>query len=92
MHDEGSDRLWAIADVAEYLQLPISSVYKMTGAKAGFRIPHIRINGRLRFRKADIDRWLELLTVSNLNVLAKVAKAAAKVKADHGLDPSKTTA
>ena len=93
MHDdEQRDRVWAIVDVAEYLQVPISSIYKMTAPKARIRIPHVRISGRLRFKKADIDRWLELLTVSNVDGLARVAKAAAKVNAGHGIDPSKKTA
>lgn len=91
-HDLRSDRLWEIGDVAEYLRVPVSSVYKMTAPKAKVRIPHIRIAGRLRFRRVDIDRWLELLTVSNLDVLAKVAKATAKVRVNYGLDSSKKTA
>ena len=54
--DRGS--LWAIADVSAYLQVPVSSIYKMTARKAVVRIPHIRIGGKLRFRPSDIDRWL----------------------------------
>ncbi len=64
--------LWKISDVAEYLGVPFSSVYKMTAPKSRLRIPHVRISGRVRFRKADIDHWLELLTVSNNDILAKI--------------------
>jgi len=64
--------LWKIADVAKYLRVPLSSVYKMTSPNGALRIPHVRIAGRLRFRQADIDRWLEVLAVSNTKMLAKI--------------------
>ena len=38
-------QLWTIREAAEYLRLPLSAIYKMTGAKARLRIPHIRIAG-----------------------------------------------
>ena len=65
------DALWRVADVAMYLGVPVSSVYKMTAPKAGLRIPHVRIAGKLRFRRTDIDEWLNVLTVSNTKVLLK---------------------
>ncbi len=78
-----SDPLWHITDVARYLGCPVSSVYKMTAPKADLRIPHIRIAGRLRFRKADIDQWLELLKISSNAVIAKVK---ADYRRRHGVD------
>lgn len=69
--------LWSIEDVATYLRVPVSAVYKMTAQRARVRIPHVKIGSRLRFRKADIDRWLDLLTVSNLEILDKARRAAA---------------
>lgn len=68
--------LWSIEDVGAYLGLPAGSVYKMTARTARLRIPHLKIGGRLRFRKADIDRWLDLLAVSNLETLAKAKRLA----------------
>ncbi len=32
----------------------------------------MRIAGTVRFRKADIDQWLELLTVSKNDILARI--------------------
>ena len=64
--------LWKISDVAQYLGVPLSSVYKMTGPKSVLRIPHVRIAGKVRFRKADIDQWLDLLTVSSNDLIAKL--------------------
>lgn len=70
--------LWNIDEAAAYLRLPRSAVYKMTAPKASTRIPHVRISGRLRFRRADLDRWVDLLTVSNLDRMAKARRLARK--------------
>jgi excisionase family DNA binding protein len=64
--------LWKISDVAKYLGVPLNSVYKMTGPKSALRIPHIRIAGKVRFRKADIDQWLDQLMVSTNDLFAKL--------------------
>jgi excisionase family DNA binding protein len=80
--EEGS-ALWTIHEAASYLQIPTNSVYKMTARKARVRIPHIRISGRLRFRKADLDSWLSLLTVSNLDTLKRIQVATRKVIHGH---------
>ena len=80
-----ADSLWSVGEVSAYLQLSTHSVYKMTARKASVRIPHIRIGGKLRFRRVDVDRWLSLLTVSNLDTLTKMRGLASKGK--HGNDP-----
>lgn len=64
--------LWKISDVAQYLGIPLKSVYSMTGPKAAIRIPHIKIAGKVRFRKADIDLWLDQCTVVTSNFLVNV--------------------
>lgn len=76
--------LWTIADVSGYLQISVSSVYKMTARKAAVRIPHIRIGAKLRFRQSDIDQWLALLTTSNMQALAKMRQKVSQVV--HGDD------
>ncbi len=76
--------VWGIHEVAAYLKIPVSSVYKMTARKAPIRIPHIRIGNKLRFRQSDVDRWLTLLTVSNLEALGRMHRRVAKVT--HGND------
>jgi excisionase family DNA binding protein len=83
MAHEQSEPLWTIGDAAAYLRVPVSSVYKMTARKARVPIPHIRIAGRLRFRKTDLDSWLELLSISNLGALKRMHKAARKVGNGH---------
>ena len=78
------DHLWDVAGVAAFLQVPTSAIYKMTARKAAIRIPHIRLGGKLRFRRADVDRWLTLLTTSNLDALARVRSKTQQVI--HGND------
>lgn len=72
------DGLWDVGQVAAYLNVSVHSVYKMTARKARLRIPHLHVGG-LKFRKTDIDRWLDLISVSNLDVLEKARKNARKV-------------
>ena len=78
-----ADALWDVPQVAAYLRMRTSSIYKMTARRAAVRIPHIHIGGKLRFRHADIDRWLELLTVSNLDTLARMRERSIKVIHGH---------
>ena len=79
MPDVATDRLWTVHEAAAYLQLPVSAIYKMTAPKGRLRMPHVRIAGRLRFRRVDLDAWLELLTVSNCDVLRKTRQLSRKV-------------
>lgn len=79
------DALWDVRDVARYLKLPTSAIYKMTARAAAVHVPHIRIGGALRFRRAEVDRWLAALTVTNVDRLAKVRERALEVP--HGHDP-----
>ncbi|MGH9361542.1 MAG: helix-turn-helix domain-containing protein [Thermoanaerobaculia bacterium] len=76
---EAEDRLWGIEEVALFLGVPVSAVYKMTGPRSRTPIPHVKIGGRLRFRRTDIEAWLDLLSVSNLERLAKAKRAAFSV-------------
>lgn len=67
--------LWGIEEVSSYLAIPESSIYKMTARGV---IPHVKLGGRVRFRQADIDRWLDLLVVSNMKTLARAKEAAGR--------------
>ena len=43
-------------EVAEYLRLPLSTVYKFVQDK---RLPGFKVGKHWRFRKETIDRWLD---------------------------------
>lgn len=49
-------RLLNCQDVADYLGLKVETIWAM--ARAG-QVPCFRINGRYRFRMAELDRWLK---------------------------------
>ena len=58
--------LMTIAEIADYLKMPVSSIYSQTRSSHRNRygdraIPFIKINGSIRFRKADIVKWLDRL-------------------------------
>lgn len=56
--------LWRIEDVAEYLAVPVHDVHKMVAQRS---IPHFKIGEYLRFRRSDIDQWLDGLAVRCLD-------------------------
>jgi excisionase family DNA binding protein len=58
--------LWEVKDLAEYLRIPASSVYKMTAPRAASGLPVIRCGQLLRFRRSDIDKWLDGLANNTL--------------------------
>lgn len=45
-----------VKEVSAYLALRTSKVYSLVEEK---QIPHYRIGRQLRFRKSDIDEWIE---------------------------------
>lgn len=71
--------LWSITDAAQYLQVPTSAIYKMTSAQSTNPIPHVKLGGRLRFRKADIDEWLDVWAISPTEQLAHARQQAERV-------------
>ena len=50
--------LWKTADVAAYLRISEAAVRELAEGTAG--LPHLSLAGHLRFRKADIEAWLDL--------------------------------
>lgn len=61
--NDSSDSLWEAADVAAYLKVQASTVTQW--AQRG-KIPFVRAGSLYRFRKADIDRWVEELAAEKV--------------------------
>lgn len=55
--------LWSVDDLAARLGVPKSTVYYWRRKGAG--PPAVRVGKYLRFRPADVDRWLETLAEEN---------------------------
>lgn len=62
------DELLTVQNVCDLLNVKKSYVYWLTHSK---KIPFIKIGGLLRFRKADIDAWLQAQEVTCVSIQAK---------------------
>jgi len=58
----GLDRLLTVQEVCELLQVKTSYIYWLTSQR---RIPHIKMQGHLRFRQSVIEEWLKSQEVRN---------------------------
>lgn len=52
----GEDVIFDVVGLAAYLKVKCSWVYKKASDK---EIPYFKVGGYTRFRKSDIDKWLE---------------------------------
>jgi len=63
------DRIMTVEQVAEYLAMTPSQVYTLTRRRSAARmknpLPALRILTNLRFRKSDIDAWLDRVAKEN---------------------------
>ena len=53
---EPKDALFTVETLAEYLQVSKQWIYERVQLK---EIPHIKVGKFLRFRKIEIDKWLD---------------------------------
>lgn len=50
------DKILTIKEVAEYLRLVEKTVYRLASER---KIPAFKVGGSWRFKKAEIDKWIE---------------------------------
>jgi excisionase family DNA binding protein len=50
-----SEGVLTLAEVAAYLKVTERTIYRLAGAK---KIPAFKVGGVWRFRKGDIDAWI----------------------------------
>lgn len=66
MRDEQiPDKLMTLEEVAQYLRLSIHTIYKM--AQNG-KIPALKAGKMWRFRKGEIDEWIEKHRKNNFEI------------------------
>jgi excisionase family DNA binding protein len=58
--NEEEDTIFDIDALSKYLGVSKNWIYEKTHLK---EIPHLKVNGILRFRKRDIDKWLNSFSV-----------------------------
>jgi excisionase family DNA binding protein len=62
--EENKDSIYDVRGLAEYLGVSPKWVYQRVQYK---EIPHIKRKGLLRFRKKEIDKWLNAHNVPSIN-------------------------
>jgi excisionase family DNA binding protein len=55
-----ADNLWSVQRLAEYLGVPVQTVYQWRTKRYGPR--GLRVGKHIRYRPADVERWLASLT------------------------------
>ena len=54
---ESVDRLLTVEDLADYLDVPVATVYAWRYRRQG--PPGFRVGRHLRFRWSDVEHWIE---------------------------------
>lgn len=66
------DTVFNVEGLAQYLKVSPKWIYERTHLK---EIPHNKIGGQLRFRKKDIDKWINSYNVPAINTPERILKA-----------------
>lgn len=54
------ERLLGVEELAEYLDVPIRTIY--VWGQVGEGPPRMRLGKRIKYRRSDVERWLESKT------------------------------
>jgi DNA-binding transcriptional MerR regulator len=55
-----NEKLWGVQDVAEYLGVPVKTVYQWRST--GYGPPARRVGKYLRYKPSDVIAWFDALT------------------------------
>lgn len=66
------DLIFDVKGLCDYLHVSDKWIYERTHLK---EIPHLKVNGILRFRKRDIDKWLGSFNVPAINTTERILRA-----------------
>lgn len=58
-HLTGAEKLWSVQDLADFLGVPVATVYQWRTKRYG--PVGLRIGKHVRYRPADVERWLAIL-------------------------------
>jgi excisionase family DNA binding protein len=62
------DKLLTVQEICNLLKVPKTYIYSLTHQR---KIPHIKMQGQLRFWRSDIDEWLRSQEVSDVSLQEK---------------------
>jgi len=71
------DTLFTVKSLAKYLDVSDQWVYERTQLK---EIPYIKLGKHVRFKKSDIDHWLDSLKFPTMDSPSRVVKLSKKPK------------
>jgi excisionase family DNA binding protein len=54
-----TNKLWSVRELAEFLDVPVTTVYQWRSKRYG--PVGLRIGKHVRYRPADVERWLSTL-------------------------------
>jgi excisionase family DNA binding protein len=54
-----ADKLWSVQELADFLGVPVTTVYQWRSKRYG--PVGLRIGKHVRYRPADVERWLTTL-------------------------------
>ena len=69
---EDEDIIFDVESLAVYLKVSTKWIYERTHLK---EIPHKKVKGMLRFRKKDIDKWIDSHNVPAVDTPGRILKA-----------------
>ncbi len=64
----GKDEIFTVETLSKYLNVPTKKIYDMTHLK---EIPFLKVGRGLRFRKSEIDSWLQESYTPAVNSISK---------------------
>ncbi len=69
---KAEDTIFDMKGLCDYLHVSDKWVYERTHLK---EIPHLKVNGLLRFRKKEIDKWLNSFNVPAASTPERILRA-----------------
>lgn len=69
---EAEDVIFDVKGLCDYIHVSDKWIYERTHLK---EIPYLKVNGLLRFRKKDIDKWLSSFNVPTTNTPERILRA-----------------
>ena len=74
---EAPNEFWDIKDLSIYLKVKVKTLYAMTSD-----IPHYRVGKLIRFRKQEIDSWMENKKINDIQRTNKSRKIKTSIPID----------